>query len=389
MGAERVLCTQILSEVNAVVEEAYGVTLRLIDWRKDIVPGVSSDPQQVINAHITDCEIHLGLLGTRFGTPTPRAGSGTEDEFNLAYTRFRADPTSVRILLYFRTGLAGNVLDIEPDQLRKVQVFRARVGNEKGVLFADFLSADEFVQLVRHHLIQLIATQWNGERWKAVPGLDAAATADVGALVEPSVQEPVGEQDDEADLLDLRVQVEESFAAAMRTLNEIVAVGQRSANKHRNRKTEAEELIKLGGRDAKRVQKWANSYAQDFADYARELRPLIAAFRSASDDFFDKIGRLTSLQIRIGASSRGDIPKSLARFAAGEDVARAARDVYKGIADAIDSLRPLTRQFKREQRNAREQVDEFNAAIASWIDKSARLRASYHDASGTLIKSDA
>jgi hypothetical protein len=121
MGAERVLCSSLVSDVNAVVEDAYGVTLRLIDWRRDVVPGIGTDPQQVINLQTSTCEIYLGLLGTRFGTPTPRAGSGTEDEFNVAYERFRSDPTSVRILLYFRLGLLGNVLDIDPDQLKKVQ----------------------------------------------------------------------------------------------------------------------------------------------------------------------------------------------------------------------------------------------------------------------------
>jgi hypothetical protein len=375
MGAERVLCSSIVADVNAVVEDAYGVTLRLIDWRRDIVPGVGADPQQVVNLQTSDYEIYLGLLGTRFGTPTPRAGSGTEDEFNLAYERFRADPTSVRILFYFRLGLSGTVHDIDPGQLRKVQDFRDRVGNEKGVLFADFVSAEDFMRLARNHLTQLVATQWDGTRWKSVPGLAAVEKREVMPLVESSLEPATGEEDDESDLLDLRVQMEESFAAAMRALSDIAGVGQRNTERHRQRKMEAEQLIALGGRDAKRVQTWANSYAQDFAEYARELRPLTAAFREASDDFFDKINRLVFLQLRTGVSSREEIAKNLATFEQAEEVARAARDVYKGIADSIQSLRPLTREFRRQQRNARTQVDEVNAAIANWIVKSAGLRA--------------
>jgi hypothetical protein len=230
-----------------------------------------------------------------------------------------------------------------------------------------------------------VAAQWDGTRWKAVPGLVAVETSELAPLIQPSVHEENGEGDDESDLLDLRVQMEDSFAAAMRALNDIVAAGQRNAERHRQRKTEADQLIALGGRDAKRVQTWANSYAQDCAEYARQLRPLTAAFKAASDDFFDKISRLISLQLRTGVSSNDEIAKGLATFQQAEGVARAARDVYKGIAESIQSLRPLTREFKRQQRNARTQVDEVNAAIANWIDKSSRLRTAVSTASDSSV----
>src|SRR5687768_1451250 len=91
---ERDLLEGIVSDVNRVIEDTDAVTIRIIDWRRDVVPGVGLDPQHVINAQTRDYEIYLGMLGTRFGTPTPRAGSGTEEEFNIAYRRFRQNPTS-------------------------------------------------------------------------------------------------------------------------------------------------------------------------------------------------------------------------------------------------------------------------------------------------------
>ena len=44
---------------------------------------MGSDPQQIINSQVSDeYDIFIGILWTRFGTPTERAGSGTEEEFS-------------------------------------------------------------------------------------------------------------------------------------------------------------------------------------------------------------------------------------------------------------------------------------------------------------------
>src|SRR5262245_58546295 len=85
LEAERRVIQEVIDGVNRVVEEAYGVTIKVVDWRRDVAPGIGSDPQEVINRQIADADLYVGALGTRFGTPTPRAGSGTEDEFNAAY----------------------------------------------------------------------------------------------------------------------------------------------------------------------------------------------------------------------------------------------------------------------------------------------------------------
>jgi hypothetical protein len=41
-------------------------------------------------------------------------------------------------------------------------------------LYCDFSAAEEFIQLLRDHLIQLVRSEWNTENggWKPVPGLD-------------------------------------------------------------------------------------------------------------------------------------------------------------------------------------------------------------------------
>lgn len=72
------------------------VRLELVRWETHAYPGVGSDPQEVINEQIgDDYDIFLGLLWKRFGTATPRAGSGTEEEFNRAFARHGKDSKSL------------------------------------------------------------------------------------------------------------------------------------------------------------------------------------------------------------------------------------------------------------------------------------------------------
>lgn len=375
LETERALIGEIVAGVNRVIEEHCAATIRVIDWRKDVVPGVGSDPQQVINSQTTDYDIYVGILATRFGTPTPRAGSGTEDEFNIAYTRFRTDPRSVRLLFYFRNGLTDNLLDIETDESRRVQSFRTRLGVEKGVLFCDYRSPLEFTELFRDHLIGLISTQWSESGWKPVLELAPAEPQDIARLVESPTE--LGGEEDKLELLDLRVDVDDAFQSAMGALTQVTESMNRGAEADRQWKLEADRMIALGVPAARKAQELVNNKAKDFEQRARELRPLTAAYRSAAADFFDKIATLLDMQIRMGTSEREEILASIDKFREADTAARAVRDMYDQIAKGVASLPAPTREFKRQQRSLTSQIEQFSVAVASWLDRSAALRTRF------------
>ncbi len=51
---------------------------------------MGEDSQDVINKQIgSDYHIFVGIMWKKFGTETKRAGSGTEEEFSLAYDRYK------------------------------------------------------------------------------------------------------------------------------------------------------------------------------------------------------------------------------------------------------------------------------------------------------------
>ncbi len=67
--------------------------LQLFKWEDDVAPQTGPGSQPVVDAQTPPCDIYLGLMSARFGTPTSRAGSGTEDEFRQALTNWQQTGT--------------------------------------------------------------------------------------------------------------------------------------------------------------------------------------------------------------------------------------------------------------------------------------------------------
>jgi len=117
LAQERQALEDVVRELNLAWSDQLQVVLELVMWETHVSPGISTDAQAVVNEQIRDdFDIFLGLLWSRFGTPTPRAASGTQEEFERALTRHRTDVESVRIMMYFKTAPVSPDCDV--DQLR-------------------------------------------------------------------------------------------------------------------------------------------------------------------------------------------------------------------------------------------------------------------------------
>jgi len=96
---ERRSLEDVIRELNLIWTKQKEVMLELVEWETHVHPGFSADAQAVINDQIADqYDIFIGVLGTRFGTPTGRAASGTEEEFERAYTRWTKNPDEIQYL---------------------------------------------------------------------------------------------------------------------------------------------------------------------------------------------------------------------------------------------------------------------------------------------------
>src|SRR5438034_3225907 len=87
---ERNRLEEVIRELNLTWSRTLHVRLELVRWETHGYPGIGRDAQDVLNRELTDDpDIFIGLMWGRYGTPTGRAGSGTEEEFTRALARYR------------------------------------------------------------------------------------------------------------------------------------------------------------------------------------------------------------------------------------------------------------------------------------------------------------
>jgi hypothetical protein len=84
--AERAVALEVANRLNTTILQAQGKLLHLTGW--EYLAPSAGRPQDIINALVDDCDVFVGLLFQRWGSPTGRWSSGFEEEFFRAQARF-------------------------------------------------------------------------------------------------------------------------------------------------------------------------------------------------------------------------------------------------------------------------------------------------------------
>ena len=146
----------VVNELNRtfdVLLPRSGIRVELLRWETDASPDLGR-PQEIINSQIKDYDIFIGIFWKRFGTPTGKAASGTEEEFQIAFKNWK-NSGRPRIMLYF------NIAPIRPaqsseeiEQLSKLVEFKERL-REMGLTW-DYDGDSLFTDTICPHLIKVI-----------------------------------------------------------------------------------------------------------------------------------------------------------------------------------------------------------------------------------------
>lgn len=152
LAEERECVARVTEELNKSVADAKGVVFEVLRWETDAVPGVGR-PQEIINRDLGRADVLIGILWSRFGTPTGSAGSGTEEKFNVAYDSWSRSGRP-KILFYFKKEAIALDSRDQLDQMSKVLQFRDRLANE--LLYSEFITLGDFESQIRKHLTQLV-----------------------------------------------------------------------------------------------------------------------------------------------------------------------------------------------------------------------------------------
>jgi hypothetical protein len=390
LAAERRIVESIISELNPKLLDSYRVQLRAITWATYVVPGVGSDPQAVINNQIGDnYDIYIGILGERFGSRTPRAGSGTEEEFIRAYDRFQTDEGNVRILFYFKNSSDIPLQNLDLAQLARVQDFRKQIGS-KGTLYSDFKTTDEFLVQVREHLWGLIAHQWNNGTWATSGDSNALkdATKD-GTLSAPVVLARMYEELSKADkpqleeeaqgILDIMAESEESIQAATQALERITALTLKVNDDMVHHATRITALSS-GETSPKVLRAAVDGAADDMDSYARSLRAEIPAFVSGFTSAVDVIDGIVLASLSRQSPNRDESIATLRRSLASSIASiKSGREPVKRLRDVVAEIPGLTKRTKRATGSVKTQLDELIAGITVISDRAESVLARLRD----------
>ncbi len=402
--AEKAALRRVVDDLNRQLERTHSITLRVIGWPDDIRPGVNTDPQAEISRQSgSHFDIYVGLLGTRFGTPTPRAGSGTEDEFNSALARFKANSQSVRVLFYFKRAVE-DPFGMDIDQLQRVRWFRSGL-SPRGVVYRDFRDTAEFAALVKEHVYNLIVDEWQGPTWSTVgPLVDpdgSSRETPPGQTLEGGTQEagvsageldrelttvtPDAQRQDECEeqgFLDYMSGFHESASALTEVTAAISRSTERVNEQIRMRTAESESLQQqheqdkhVGGSRSEqlfvsRARETVDHAAEDLDAFVTAMSSNVENYRIHSRTLFAHLRNAMNAGNEFQPSRADENREALAKLI---EILRSSRDATSVFQATISHVPALTGRFKRARKRTAEVLGEFVAEMLFTIEEAQRL----------------
>lgn len=139
---ELTIVDALLRDWNLQHGQALAVRLELVNWRTHARPATGRRPQALVNKQAFDaCDLVVAVFWSRFGTPTGRAGSGTEEEIR------RGIKQGKQVLVYFSDRPAPGQKRVEHSRIEKLK----RQFGQKA-LFWTYSSPSAFEEALRNHL---------------------------------------------------------------------------------------------------------------------------------------------------------------------------------------------------------------------------------------------
>lgn len=406
VDTEKEALRSVVTEISERLMRTHGVQLRVVGWPNDVRPGVNVDLQAEINRQVgNDFDIYLGILGTRFGTPTGNAGSGTEEEFEQGLERLRGDSRSLRVLFYFKTGMA-DPYNLEIDQFQKVKAFRAGLPS-RGILYRDFKDTPDFVQMVKTHLVNLVSDEWRDGQWLPIPGFDENSSRQVTTTTTPPSQDPHSEDEtgaadalvdssddgDEKDLglLDYMAGFHEETTATNQTLEQISKNTARIGQEMHERTAEIDALQKqheegqyVGGSRAQQelvcnARRVVDLAAQNLGDFVQAMVPSVEEYRTHSRAMFTHLRNALHAQSELGNAPDEDSQQALETLISS---VKSAQDSTTRFQDTIDSVPALSGKFKRAKKRAATILGKLIAEMSLTMDEAQKTLDSLSETAG-------
>jgi hypothetical protein len=118
----------IVESINRY-HERLGIELDLRIWKD--VPAEFANPQEQINRTLVDnCDVFIGLIWKKWGTPTGQSDCGFKEEFSIAEGRYN-ETSSPQIFLYAKRVNENDIKEEdEKEDYNKIKEFKNEIVNK-------------------------------------------------------------------------------------------------------------------------------------------------------------------------------------------------------------------------------------------------------------------
>jgi hypothetical protein len=361
VAEERARVAEVVFRWNRAWSRHLGLRLELLRWEDDSYPDIGDDAQDVINQQIpNDWDLFIGVMWARFGTPTHRAGSGTQEEYERALERHRTAP-DVSLLFYFKDASIPPS-KIDPAQLRLVQDFKKSV-QTAGLLTWDFPDIDQFEKLFELHITKHVQ-QWR----KTKPEYEASAVLHAPVELQTPVvsnsdtpASPASEVDDDAGYLDLLEMFSEQSSELAEISSRLTVAQQELAQQSNKGREELDRLREEPSNGSARAFRTSiAAVADEMLKFTARVEDEVPRFRTSVDASITTLTRLATLSAELYPEQVAEI--RTAAFGLLQTLI-SARESTSGFRDSTASLPRLTKELNFSKRK---QVAALNALIAEF-----------------------
>jgi len=358
VDAERKIMKDVIDEFNKISN--YDIHLDLLMYEIDAYPAIGNDPQDVINNQMGNSyDIFIGIMWGRFGSPTPRANSGTEEEFNRAISRRNISSDNVQVMFYFKEeGISPSDIDIE--QFTKVKKFKDSISNEHGVLYSSFNNTDDFRNKVRLHLNSVVKAWIQQNESKLISNIDKVESNSHNLKNPLSHIKALEDNDYEEDIIDLSEEIVELLNDVTNIILRIHKATENLGDNFNKRTKEIEEINLSTNHDKiKLLKKSSNGAAKNLEGYVSSLIIEIPKFSEKHQLVMDKFGNMAMMTLNdlyIDREDTKELKKIITEY---KEMFEHAVNSLKEFHVSINKMPRMTSSFNRAKRRAMAILDDF------------------------------
>jgi hypothetical protein len=322
----------------------------------------------VINKQLKDdYDIFVGIMWSRFGSPTNRETSGTKEEFERAFNRNQSNE-DVSLMFYFKNAPIS-IDEINTDQITKIKSFKEDLKN-RGMYYGHFTQTDEFEKIFRLNLTQLLndfsSKNLNSNSHTTVIEKEAVRTEDENKI-------SVIEEEEELGMFDYIDNTEQYMKDIQNTLSKVVKY-MNDLTTGVTKKTAKLTIINTKPQDVRirEARKLIDHVAEDLLVFNQRTRIELSVL---NDQFSYAIKNYNNVLL---------IYKTL--NAADDDKNRISESIYKlkdaisGAMDGIESMKKsvletpsMTSKYAKAKKETGKLLTEITEDFASYINMTEEL----------------